>query len=157
MNELSDNATASAGERRRSAPGLAASAWLLSIAGAIPFISAASASWLVPEHAVTAWMAQAAFVYGAVILSFLGGIHWGRALDGEDSRPLWFAVTPALLGWGAVLLEPRLGIPILGTGFLAQFLVDLFLDLPPWFRLLRLTITLIVIACLTQLGLHAWF
>jgi hypothetical protein len=157
MNDLTDNDLSLGVGRRRSAPGLVGSAWLLSVAGAIPFVSAASASWLVPEHAVTAWMTQAAFIYGAIILSFLGGIHWGRALAGEDSRPLWFAVTPALLGWGAVLLEPRFGVPLLGVGFIAQFLVDLFLDLPPWFRLLRLAITLVVIACLAQLGLHAWF
>ena len=136
--------------------GLVGAAWLLSVAGAIPFVSAASATWLVPEHAVTDWLAHAAFLYGAVILSFLGGIHWGRALSDNAAYPLWFSIAPALIGWGAALIEPRFGLPILAAAFLLQFLVDLYLDLPPWFRLLRLAITLIVTASLAQLIVFAW-
>jgi len=136
--------------------GLVGTAWLLSVAGAIPFVSAASATWLVSEHAVTGWLAHAAFLYGAVILSFLGGIHWGRALSGNATHPLWLSIAPALIGWGAVLIDPRFGLPILGVAFLLQFLVDLYLDLPPWFRLLRLAITVIVTASLAQLIVFAW-
>lgn len=43
--------------------------------------------------------------YGAVILSFLGAVHWGLAMQDERS-PYWYvwSITPALFGFASLLL-----------------------------------------------------
>lgn len=51
------------------------SAWLLGLAGLIPFVTAAGIVWFDPENRNEAVSAITA--YGAIVLSFLGGIRWG--------------------------------------------------------------------------------
>ena len=43
--------------------------------------------------------------YGAVILSFLGAVHWGLAMR-DDRSPYWYvwSITPALSGFASLLL-----------------------------------------------------
>ena len=43
--------------------------------------------------------------YGAVILSFLGAVHWGLAMQ-NDRSPYWYvwSITPALFGFASLLL-----------------------------------------------------
>ncbi|GAB0497214.1 hypothetical protein MMPV_008538 [Pyropia vietnamensis] len=53
--------------------------FLLGIGGLIPFATAAGLSWSAPP-AVAAMATSAGIAYGATILSFLGGVHWGVAL-----------------------------------------------------------------------------
>ena len=102
----------------------AAALWL-GLAGALPFLALAAALFLAaPDLRPVALQAIAA--YGAVILSFLGGIHWGLAL--QAGRPSWSrlgpAVLPSLLGWAALLLAPVPGLLLLAAGFIAMALAD---------------------------------
>lgn len=133
-------------------------AWLLSLAGAVPFVTAALAQWLLSDHGFSTWSGQAAVLYGAIILSFLGGIHWGLGLHaGSDaSRRLAVSVLPALMGWLALLVQPAIGLLLLCAGFAGQFITDLWLGLPRWFAWLRATITLIVLGSLAALTVVAW-
>ena len=58
----------------------------LGYAGLLPFVAGAGLVWLVrPE--VHPYVALALSGYAAVILSFLGGIHWGLAMR-EPTPPL---------------------------------------------------------------------
>ena len=43
--------------------------------------------------------------YGAVILSFLGAVHWGLAMQ-DERNPYWYvwSITPALFGFASLLL-----------------------------------------------------
>ena len=43
--------------------------------------------------------------YGAVILSFLGAVHWGLAMQG-NRNPYWYvwSITPAIFGFASLLL-----------------------------------------------------
>jgi hypothetical protein len=51
-------------------------AWALGIAGLLPFVASAAGLWLLaPDWA--SFAALALLTYAAVIVSFLGGIHWG--------------------------------------------------------------------------------
>jgi hypothetical protein len=105
---------------------------LLGAAGLLPFFAAA---WLAvaSNEPLASQSATALLFYGAVILAFLGGAHWGFALGGvapagmsmagpsmagpsmaASSMPtdashltgerLMIGVLPALLGWAALLL-----------------------------------------------------
>ena len=54
-------------------------AWGLGLAGLIPFVLTAAVQWL-PQPGWRMLAAMALLGYGAVIVSFLGGIHWGLAM-----------------------------------------------------------------------------
>ena len=130
-------------------------------AGLIPFAAGALAVWLAPAG----WDARAldaTLAYGTAILSFLGAVHWGLALAGAgtngDSRAactwprLGWAITPALLGWLALLLVPLLGAAVLIAGFAAAASVDLRAVraglMPAWYGALRKLLSVGAIVCL---------
>lgn len=81
----------------------------LGYAGLIPFVALALLAWALPEWRVKAQLAQ--LTYAAVILSFLGAVHWGLALaaNRRDPLPYVFGIVPSLLGWLAVLLPYAVG------------------------------------------------
>jgi Protein of unknown function (DUF3429) len=99
---------------------------LLGYAGLVPFALLAALLWAVRAD----WqeLAAAALVgYGAVIASFLGGVHWGIA--GQLPQPaarfhyVW-GVVPSLLGWVALFVPPSAGLPLLGLVLITCYLVD---------------------------------
>ena len=80
---------------------------ILGFAGLIPFLGLAAASWVLDAANHALWV-QAVEIYAAVILSFLGGVHWGLAMASTSTLPykgLLWGVTPALLAW-AIILSP---------------------------------------------------
>lgn len=128
--------------------------WLLGIAGLIPFVGLATVVLL----SVPGWQAvafQAFLYYSAVILSFLGGVHWGVAmsLDHEGSHHfssrMVVAMAPSLLAWPALMLSPRFALLALMTGFLLIRLYEAQADsverLPPWYTSLRTLLTVVVV------------
>jgi Protein of unknown function (DUF3429) len=76
----------------------------LGVAGLLPFIGGAAAVALGPP----AWhdtALRALIAYGAVIVSFLGGIHWGSPTGAaHDAARVW-GVVPSLLAWPLLLLS----------------------------------------------------
>jgi hypothetical protein len=94
--------------------------------------------------------------YGAVILSFLGGVRWGCLLNQPERlqqwTPLVMSVVPSLIAWPALLLTPRLMMCLLIAGFVIQYMLDVNGvargQLPVWFGRLRLLLTSIAIICL---------
>ena len=110
---------------RRSVPPLAV---LLGIAGLIPFaVCGYGAVSSIGDRA-----AQALAAYGAVILAFLGGVHWGFALPEPKGRAerarLGLGVVPSLIGWLALLVMIAVGVEaglaLLVVGFAALTAVE---------------------------------
>lgn len=129
----------------------------LGFAGLLPFLASTLAVWLAPFR----WNLAALDIqlaYGAVILSFMGAVHWGLAMaGGRDSltyERLGWSVAPALLGWLALLMNPVLGLFLLAAGFAAVYLGDLRSiaagNTPAWYRALRKPLTIIVILTLAS-------
>jgi Protein of unknown function (DUF3429) len=125
---------------------------LLGFGGLLPFIAAAIAA-----HAPDPWLQDAGrralVAYGAVILSFLGGVRWGVAMTGRDATglagPLVLSILPALLGWVAVLLPPGAGAILLAACLALLLVADLRQrDVPPWYRALRVPLSVGAIASL---------
>ena len=119
--------------------------------GVLPFI-AASIMAFYDFGDVSGFQAdQIAVAYGAIILSFLGGIRWGDAIAKGPAATLFMSVLPSLAGFFALLINSYNGTMILITGFAAQALWDFIAPatLPDWFIKLRMVITVIVIVCLT--------
>lgn len=128
--------------------------WLLGIAGLIPFVSLAGVVVL----SLPGWQGialQAFLYYSAVILSFLGGVHWGVAmsLDHEGSHHfssrMVVAMAPSLLAWPALMLSPQFSLLALMTGFLLIRLYEAQGDsverLPAWYTSLRTLLTVVVV------------
>ena len=132
--------------------------FFLGHAGLLPFVALAAAIWLLPADAArVAVLALAA--YGATIVSFLGGIHWGLGFQMGDAAPrlhfVWGITTP-LLAWAALLLPAWAGLVLLSVALLACLAVDRnsypATGLARWLPLrLRLTVVA-VLACLAGAG-----
>jgi len=96
-------------------------ALLLGLAGLIPFLGGIGLAALA-EGASRGQALWALATYGAVILSFLGAVHWGLALARDESPAtaarLLLGVVPALVGWVALLLPPVTSLVLLASGIL---------------------------------------
>jgi len=140
----------------RSAP---LAARVLGFSGLIPFWALA----LAPLFGVNPpWVQQALMAYAAVILSFVGALHWGVAATVRPQRP-WrvfgWSVIPALLAWVALLLPFRDALMLLTLGFATAMLVDqrLYVDsaAAPWLVPMRTVITVLVLVALFVAQLSA--
>jgi hypothetical protein len=140
------------------------SALSLGLAGLLPFWGLAILI-IVIDAPIKEYAIKAEITYGAVILSFLGGIHWGLAAMNERHATwlsLGWGVTPPLIAWGALFLPPSLGLILLVTGFLAAAIIDFRIFTPnsdnTWFGGLRTVLSIgTIIALLLTLSLGGIF
>jgi hypothetical protein len=126
-------------------------AWFLGLAGLLPFIGGSVLAWSAP----TVWQITAIYgftYYSAVILSFLGGVHWGSAL--QVSRPgnlrrLLLAMVPSLIAWPALMLNVVTGLWVLLAGFILIGSYDLSRagrkGFPDWYFKFRGFLTVVVV------------
>ncbi|MEX0960088.1 MAG: DUF3429 domain-containing protein [Burkholderiales bacterium] len=131
-------------------------ALILGFAGLIPFFALALAAWVSsPDNAALATRYLA--YYGAVILSFVGALHWGFAMalpiDAfERGRIYGWSVCPALAAWFALLLPTAGGLALIAVMFLLHYRMDRRVArltvLPAWYLKLRLWLTLGAVAAL---------
>jgi hypothetical protein len=93
--------------------------------------------------------------YGALILSFLGGLWWGLAAASSRPVPGWLwvlAVVPSLYAWVPLalallgLMQPGAALAVVGAGLWLALLADLALIrrglAPPWWLALRWPLSL---------------
>jgi hypothetical protein len=105
--------------------GLTPSALRLGYAGLLPFVAGALLVWLVREDAHP-YVALALAAYGAVIVSFLGGIHWGLAFRHAEppTHLLAWGVVPSIVAWLAVMMPPNAALVIHGAMLVGCYAVD---------------------------------
>ena len=123
---------------------------LLGYAGLVPFGLACLGALLLPAD-LARFCANALVAYGAAILSFLGGITWGlcvatASLPIETARrEFLYSVCPSLLAWGCLLLPVRPALWLLCVGVALALAHDWWraglLELPDWFRTLRVRLS----------------
>ena len=135
-----------AGAERVVGEGAASSARWMGYAGLVPF--ALPVLGIIAGHH-DAWFLRALVAYGAVILSFVGALQWGLALDERRERRgerVLVSVAPALAGWLALLLPPGAGITLLIAGFVGIYAYERVTvwpgGYPVWFRRLRTQLTI---------------
>ena len=91
----------------------------------LPFVLGAAAIWFVRPDA-RGLAATALSAYAAVVVAFLGGIHWGfglRQAAPADRLFVW-GVVPSLVACVALLMQPAAGLVIHGAMLVACYLVD---------------------------------
>ena len=137
----------------------------LGYAGLLPFMGAMAVMWMSPaifDGGFSYRMTQWTLVYGAIVLSFMGGIHWGVALmlaqlEAREQTildRLTGSVVPAILAWMAVIPDFIYGNFAVATVWrfgllLAAFVYLLEADnrsvflgvLPAWYGPLRQKLT----------------
>jgi hypothetical protein len=141
---------------------------VLGFAGLLPFLACGLFAVSTMEPTGTNWVRALVF-YGAVILSFLGGVHWGLALavpqdaitgmDGTEHHRFRFGlgVVPSLIGWAAlastILFQSgEVALAILIAGFIATVLVESRFRrgelMPSGYLWLRWALSVVVVAIL---------
>ncbi|MGH1361159.1 MAG: DUF3429 domain-containing protein [Burkholderiaceae bacterium] len=106
--------------------------WLLGIAGLIPFVGhTVVATMMAPPFSVIAVSSQ--ILYGALILTFVGGLHWGILLVAGSlfsqrqivARLVWSVVPSLYAFWFAQTTEPG-PLLYLAGGLCVALAVDLY-------------------------------
>ncbi|RTL53998.1 MAG: DUF3429 domain-containing protein [Bradyrhizobiaceae bacterium] len=133
-----------------------AASWLGGF-GLVPFFLCALLT-LVADQPLRGHAALALLAYGAIILSFLGGIHWGLAISSssppssETTRWLVVSVVPSLIAWISLLAPAKAGFLILAAAFALMLWVDLAATrlhrTPAWYPKLRLPLSCGAIAAI---------
>lgn len=139
-------------------------------AGVLPYVSTAAASiWLArKEHLVSMGLdksmdsetASALLLhaqniqvgFGAVMLSFLGAIHWGFEFSKYGgrigNRRYAIGVLPLVLGWPTLLLAPQMALIGQWASFVAVWFIDLRATsagwVPKWYSTYRFWLTFAV-------------
>lgn len=126
------------------------SALYLGFSGLIPFISAPLL--FAATHSFYPELAYAQVVYGAAIVSFLGGARWGFAIPaGSPAKPDWMnlgnSVIPSLLAWLALLCKDNITegalVVMMGLGLSLHYDLTLLPGYPSWFKVMRTVLTLV--------------
>ena len=101
--------------------------------------------------------------YGAVILSFLGGIHWGFTLPEINNKERYdtyrsrfiISVIPSLLGWVSLFIHENHGIILLLLSYLLilfyDFITFRFSNFFIWYFFLRSILTFFAIISLLNI------
>ena len=125
----------------------------LGYAGLIPFVVFSIGAW-VPLPLVS-YPVDYLVAYAAVILAFMGAIHWGAAMAGPDKlRTRYFiaSVIPALVAWSTLLMPQPVALVVLLAGFVSLYAFDRansqLQDFPDWYVPMRLRLTTVVAVCL---------
>lgn len=150
-------------------------ALLLGYTGVAPFVaSALYVAWFAASgNSFAAHVAFIGLAYGAVILSFVGALHWAYALHRAELGGGAFirSVVPAFIAWislcVALLVPGGFGVHAFAAAlmigsFLAHLRADYALNrafketiVPTWFLKLRLHLTAVACASLAVIGVCA--
>lgn len=131
-------------------PRLNTAAEIVSYAGVVPFVLCLLGIALLPDYGARELAQRIAISYGAVVLAFTGGVHWGLALAGRMAwRPVRIggAVLPSLFGATASVLGGQRGLALLVVGFGVFWLYEhrgVGTELPAAYMSLRRNLSLVV-------------
>lgn len=99
---------------------------LLGHAGLLPFGFGALVVWVGLAPDLHSFVTLAMSAYAGLIVSFLGGIHWGLAFrhSAPPASLLVWGVLPSLVAWMAVMMPPFAGLVVHGAMLVVCYLVD---------------------------------
>lgn len=126
-------------------------AFALAAAGTLPFLGG-----IFDLVVLDGTLLDVVAVYGAVIASFISGIHWGVSFFAPGGMRVGLLVgsnVAALAAWAAALLPPMPGFIASAILFAVLLAIDGYLYRsglwPAWFWMLRRVIsTIVILACL---------
>jgi hypothetical protein len=129
-------------------------ALLLGAGGLVPFVALALLS--IAGYASVS-VSHALATYAAVILSFVGALHWGYAVQANSKGRIaaiqyCWSVLPALIGWFALQLPLTFALRAQALTFIICYALDRTLATaeatPHWFMNLRAVLSAVAVAAL---------
>ena len=79
--------------------------------------------------------------YGAVMLSFLGALHWGMEFSGygghKGYQRLMLGATPILIGWPTLAMGPTSALLVQWLGFTGLWYADVKATAHGWSKIIR--------------------
>ena len=135
----------------------------LGLAGLVPFFGFAAGALLLTSSNWADKSLLGLIGYSAVILAFLGGVHWGFGLDEAATQStaarrsrFGLGVLPSLIGWAGLAVTflgaPIVSLPVMIAGFIALTVVEARgarIDLVPrGYMALRWALSIAVVVCL---------
>ncbi len=137
---------------------------MIGYAGLLPILTGLAVAVLAPQGAHDQAVV-ATLLYGAAILAFLGGVHWGTALL-RERRPravMIFSVLPVVVAWLGAWVGisgiPGIGALALAAGFAGWFGYEGTTDpgtaFPGWYRRMRGQLTVVTCTAFLLLALFA--
>jgi hypothetical protein len=96
------------------------SAEIVSYAGLAPLVLGLLGVALLPDYGARELAQRITIAYGAVVLAFIGAVHWGLALAGFlawSPVRIASATLPAIAGATAAVLGGQRGLTLLVVGF----------------------------------------
>lgn len=144
-----------------------AGALVLGVAGLIPFVTGGVLVWLPQLQNIAPTIPPLVFFYAALIVSFLGGVRWGAAMQNATTgtmlaRELCASVIPTLITLVCYILSLPAALTMLLILIISQGLVDILAvrqkKLVEWYAPLRLLLSGVAGASLASLLLYlaAW-
>ena len=124
--------------------------YYLSYGGLLPFIASVIGFYVLDETYRT--FSMLAFItYAAVIIGFVGAVHWGFLLKEEFiNRNLFLGISvlPGLIGWAALLTTHQYALIIFVVSYPLLFVYEKLTKLndilPDWYMKMRLKLTMTV-------------
>ena len=135
-------------------------ALVLGVAGLIPFVAGGVLVWLPQVQNITPTIAPVVFFYAALIVSFLGGVRWGAAMQNATNatalaRELSASVIPTLITLACYILSLPAALAMLLILIISQGLVDILAvqqkKLVAWYAPLRLLLSAVAGASLASI------
>jgi len=144
------------------------------LAGALPYLGTSAATVYLAKQAGTAAAGLSIGVdpgvaiailhqalnlqvtYGAVMLSFLGALHWGMEFAGlgghKGYRRLMLGAVPVLYAWPTLMLDPTMALVAQWVGFTGLWYADQKATsagwTPKWYSQYRFYLSLLVGSCI---------
>ena len=135
-------------------------ALFLGVSGLIPFVAGGFLVWLPQSQNIAPTIPPLVFFYGALIVSFLGGVRWGAAMQNAITgaaltRELCASVIPTLITLVCYILSLPAALAMLLILTISQGLVDVLAvrqqKLVEWYAPLRLLLSAVAGASLASL------
>ena len=125
--------------------------YFLSYCGLLPFVITLLVSILGSKE-LNSYSIIMFVSYGAVIIGFIGAVHWGFLLESKSIQRqgllLSISVLPSLIGWFALISPIPFALLILCIMYPLLFIYErhsvLNTLLPKWYMLMRLKLTIMV-------------
>ncbi|OXB51153.1 UNVERIFIED_CONTAM: hypothetical protein H355_013806 [Colinus virginianus] len=126
----------------------------LSLAGLIPLVSVPL--FMVIQRTYHPELALVQVTYGAIIVSFIGGMKWGFAVpENSPAKPDWLNLANStilpLLAWQALLLKDITSsavMLVISLGVALHYDLSLLPTYPLWFKGLRIVVTVVAVLSL---------
>lgn len=132
---------------------------ILTYLGSLPFLLLTACGLFGVNDLLAINISRILVAYGAIILSFVSGIHFAYGMLQSKKYSMFLVVSNviALLTWVSLLIDVKLAVTVMIVGYICNLAIDWMAYqngiIEQWFFNLRCAISAIVILCLI---VHLW-